>query len=180
MIQMNSMDAASVDKLIDLSPVVPHCMDPGLIKIEVPMSYDASGNEIPDQKCHGRGGGGNFMFFCPPTVDTVEAKAHLYRDGTVSVSFKAPVGTMGCNAMKCERGPFTMDLVCGDQATQYQVTVANPAGVHADAINFNPIGDEHGKLPEDCKLSPTWHPHVFNYKLVCKASPSFPVNMPLP
>ena len=38
---------------------------------------------------------------------------------------------MGCNAMKCERGPFVMDLVCGDQGSQYQVTVANPAGVRA-------------------------------------------------
>jgi hypothetical protein len=195
LIQMNSLDEAAVNKLIDLSPVVPHCMDPGLIKIEVPMSYDASGMEIPDQKCHGRGGGSNFMFFCPPTVDSVEVKPyikdpsaivmaygvqqqkiHLYRDGTVSFSFKAPVGTMGCNAMKCERGPFVMDLVCGDQGSQYQVTVANPAGVHADAINFNPIG----KLPEDCELTPSWHPHVFNYKLICKASPSFPIHMPDP
>jgi hypothetical protein len=195
-IQMSGKDDATVDAIMERSPVVPHCIDPSLLKIELPMSYDGAGTEIPDQKCHGRGGGKNFMFFCPPTVDSVQVrafladpsavlmawnqqqqKASLYRDGTVSYSFNAPVGTMGCSQVHCERGPFTLDVICNGLGDSYQITIANPAGVHATGINWNPFGNLDDT---DCVLEPPWKKHVMDYTLKCKTTPMIPLVMPKP
>merc|ERR1719171_2441529 len=118
-IEAAAYPADAVDEKIDASPIVPHCVHPGVKRINVAMQYDIGGLELPDQLCQQRGSADNNIYMCPADVDHVRVEVFVNdasamalawgsqipevasnRDGEIYYTFEAPVGTLGCNTVE--------------------------------------------------------------------------------
>jgi hypothetical protein len=192
-IEAAAYPADEVDRKIDASPIVPHCVKPGVKQINIAMQYDLGGLELPDQICNQRGTPDNNIFMCPADVDHVKVEVYVNdasalalawgkqipkvdsnREGEIYYTFEAPVGTMGCNNPEgCPRGPFSINVLCGDAFDEVKMAIANNKGVHGKPpLPVSPIGDIGST---DCKMEPEFHPKVHTYSIECKSEPEIPM-----
>jgi hypothetical protein len=198
-IEASAGTSAEIDAKIDASPIVPHCVKPGIKRINIAMQYDLGGLELPDQICNQRGSADNNIFMCPEDVDHVKVEVYVNdasamalawgsqipkvasnRDGEVFYSFEAPVGTMGCNdPTGCPRGPFEINVLCGDAFDEVKMAIANNKGVHGKPpLPSSPIGDLKST---DCKMKPEeFHPKIYTYTVECKSQAEIPLNVVSP